>query len=72
VDERSERYAEALRTAIRVLGSRMRLAGFLGVREEQLARWLEGAESAPQWAFVQTLDLIADDAYSAQPPSSVA
>lgn len=50
----------------------MQLAGFLGVKEEQLARWLEGAESAPLWAFVQILDLIADGAYSAQPSSSVA
>jgi DNA-binding transcriptional regulator YdaS (Cro superfamily) len=37
-----------LRQAIHRLGSRQALAGFLGVDEAQLLRWLSGQESPPQ------------------------
>ena len=37
-----------LRQAIHRLGSRQALAGFLGVEEAQLLRWLSGQESPPQ------------------------
>jgi len=36
-----------LRQAIHRLGSRQALAGFLGVEEAQLLRWLSGQESPP-------------------------
>ena len=72
VDERTERYAQALRTAAQVLGSRAQLARFLGINDEQLGRWMAGVEIAPLWAFVQTLELIADGPYATQQGTSVA
>lgn len=66
MDQRSERYADALRAAAQLLGSQSRLAGFLGVPDEELARWMAGVEAAPLWAFVQTLDLIGDMPHAAK------
>lgn len=64
-------HADALRTATQILGSAAQLALFLGVDDEQLERWMAGAEAIPLSALVQTLDLISDGSYAVQrPPAS--
>jgi hypothetical protein len=66
VEQRAERYADALRTAVQILGSTALVAAFLGVTEQQLDRWIAGVETPPFSVFVQTLELIGDTAYPAQ------
>ena len=61
-------HADALRTAAQMLGSAAQLAIFLGVDDEQLERWMAGAEVIPLSALVQTLDLISDGSYAVQRP----
>jgi len=45
--------------ALRTLGSRERLAAYLGVTEERLGEWLEGRREPPTDAYLRALDLVA-------------
>ena len=60
----TSRYAKALCRAEKILGSRGRMAAFLGVPPEKLSAWLDGAEEAPLEVFLRSLDVIADGPYA--------
>lgn len=64
MDQRT-RYSRTLWHAAAALGGEGRLAAFLGVSEEKLARWLAGEELAPLDVFLNSLDLVADGPYAA-------
>ena len=48
-----------LALALRSLGSRSRLAAYLGVSEAELAEWLAGRAEPPTAIYVRALDLVA-------------
>jgi hypothetical protein len=48
-----------LARALRALGSRERLAAYLGVPEAELAEWLAGRGEPPTAIYVRALDLVA-------------
>jgi hypothetical protein len=60
MDRARLRDASGLWRAAERLGSRARLASFLGVDADQLERWLSGAEAAPLWVYLTAFDLIAE------------
>lgn len=62
--DQQERYLDVLLQAEEILGSRARMAAFLGVRREQIQAWLDGEEDAPLEAFLRSLDVIADGPYA--------
>lgn len=62
--ERKELYGEALRQAARELGGEAQLAGFLGVANDQLQRWLDREDDVPLSAFLTALGVIADGPYA--------
>jgi hypothetical protein len=69
MDQRRDRNAVVLRNAAQLLGGTARLARFLGVRDDQVERWMAGAEAAPLWVVVQTLELVADTRHAVQAPT---
>ena len=48
-----------LALALRSVGSRSRLAAYLGVSEAELAEWLAGRAEPPTAIYVRALDLVA-------------
>ena len=58
------RYAKALSRAEQILGSRARMAAFLGVAPEKVQAWLDGDEETPLEIFLRSLDVIADGPYA--------
>lgn len=64
MDERQERYAEALRLAARTLGGEAELAVLLGVETVQLQRWLDAENDVPLSAFLRALGVIADGPFA--------
>ena len=62
--ERQELYGRTLRQAARDLGGEAQLAGFLGVANDQLQRWLECQDDVPLSAFLTALGVIADGPYA--------
>jgi len=60
------RYTETLAFAASTIGGPDRLAQFLNVPRQRLARWLSGEEAPPSDVFRDALDVIADDLPPAQ------
>ena len=56
---RRERYANVLRTAADAVGGVARLARVLRAPQDEVERWLDGAEEAPLEVFLASLDLVA-------------
>lgn len=57
--DRQHRYVRVLRAAATSLGGEDQLAAHLGVRPDQLARWVAGADPTPFDAFLAGLDVVA-------------
>jgi hypothetical protein len=51
-------YADVLKIAAETVGGSGNLAGRLGVRPDELARWMSGRQAAPLEPFLRALDLI--------------
>jgi hypothetical protein len=72
MDQRRDRNALVLRNAAQMLGGTARLARFLGARDDQVEEWMAGAEAAPLWVVVQTLELVSDTRNAMQAPTTAA
>lgn len=55
---RESTYARALHRACVILGGAPQLAGHIGVREDDLRRWMQGEEEAPEWVFLVAVEII--------------
>lgn len=53
-----------LALALSTIGSIERLAQYLGVKEEQIAQWMEGRGKPPTRIFMKALDLVASGPFS--------
>jgi len=62
--DQQERYLDVLCHAEEILGSRARMARFLGVSAEQIQSWLDGIQAPPLEVFLRSLDVIADGPYA--------
>ena len=51
-------YVRALHRACVILGGAPQLAGHIGVREDDLRRWMQGGEEPPEWAFLVAVEII--------------
>jgi hypothetical protein len=61
---RRERYASVLRQAAQSVGGTPRLAKLLDVPQDDLQRWLIGAEAAPLKVFLTALNLVASGQFA--------
>lgn len=64
--DRQHRYVRVLRAAATSLGGEEKLAAHLGVRPDQLARWVSGEDPAPFEAFLAGLDVVAHGRFARQ------
>ena len=55
-----ETYARTLGRASQIIGGTDELAARLGVRSEDLCRWLQGTEQVPVDVFLQAVDIVVD------------
>ena len=53
-----------LALALSTIGSLERLAGYLGVPEADIARWMEGEGRPPTRIYMKALDLVASGPFS--------
>jgi DNA-binding transcriptional regulator YdaS (Cro superfamily) len=51
-------YADTLKIAAETVGGSRNLAQLLGVRPDELARWMSGGQPAPLEPFLRALEII--------------
>ena len=61
--ENQNRYREALRLALALLGNERRLAAYLHVSPDTLSAWIEGRASVPLEAYLDALDVVGEESF---------